>query len=227
MWNNSAFIWELIPSSEPDTVSLLTRRRFTSLALWWTLMNPCDTAHIPWIHLYLRAHHRIINGGWWAHKISLFRSVSICFFLLSSSLPPSLSLQTYGSLHYRWVCLRRQAKALRVWWILYIIKLHFVSIPTSHHYKGEQPQQPYEHECEQRATAGFFWARHSNQTVQSIKNFQKILHGHRSELKEIYVHLLSCLAASPLWGSSAFVSWQFVPAVYCSVPDCSLELRYK
>lgn len=111
--------------------------------------------------------------------------------LLSSSLPLSLSLQTYGSLHYRWVCLRRQAKALRVWWILYIIKLHFFSIPTSLHYKGNQPQRPYERKCEQRATAGFFWARLKNQTIQSIKN-QKIFNRHA------YMHSQRCLVLSQL-----------------------------
>lgn len=91
-----------------------------------------------------------------SHPVFFPSSLFLPSFHPSPPPPLSLSPQTYGSLHYRWVCLRRQGKALRVWWILYIIKLHFFSIQTSLHYKGNQPQQPYEHKCEQRPAVGSF-----------------------------------------------------------------------
>lgn len=100
-------------------------------------------------------------------------SQNICVLICLIQSPPPLPLQPYGSLHYRWLCLRRQGKALRVWWILYIIKLHFSSIPTSLHYKDSPPQRPCECEREQRPTAGFFWAILLKQRVQSFQNFHR------------------------------------------------------
>lgn len=126
------------------------------------------------------------------------------FFPPLPSPPPCIPppLQPYGSLHYRWVCLRRQGKALRVWWILYIIKLHFSSIQTSLCYKGSPPQWPYECTCEQRPKAGFFWALLPKQKVQSFGNFHKISYQRQRVCwKKGEVYFL------PRWTYTVIIKW--------------------